>query len=130
MSETFCARVLCAEPASAALLINARELSAHVVDIREETSITGVPLCGGHADGVVVPSGWTQQDMRSPVVIAEKEPELVLLDDARSDRSEEELILFDDARSDRSEAEEEVAEAAGGEVPPLLKRAFRAAGLD
>ncbi len=135
MSETFCARVLCAEPASAILLINARDLSAHVADLSDETSATGVPLCSVHADGVVVPTGWTQEDMRSPIVPIEAEPELVLLDDARSDRAEadDDLVLFDDvspASPEPSETEEDLEEATGGEVPPLLSRAFRAAGLE
>ena len=118
MPGRFCARVLCGETASAALLINARELTAHLVDIDEETAIDGVPLCRHHADAVVVPVGWSLVDSRSPA----PEPELVLLDDAPSD--EPEALELPKAVEDDEE------DAAVGEVPPLLSRAFRAAGLD
>lgn len=124
MSGEYCARVLCSEPASAILLINARDLSAQIVDIQEDTGIAGVPLCRVHADAVVVPLGWTLEDLRTQA----PEPELVLLDDAASDQPESSgprrLPTMDEAD------EEDMDEAAVGEVPPLLSRAFRAAGLD
>ena len=41
----FCARVSCRAGASAILLINARDLAAHVVNIQEHTAVVGVPLC-------------------------------------------------------------------------------------
>lgn len=118
MPEKFCARVLCGEIASAALLINARELSAHLVDIHEESGLDGVPLCRRHADAVVVPVGWSLADSRSPA----PEPELVLVDDTPADEPEPPKLL--------NAAEDDEEEAAVGEVPPLLSRAFRAAGLD
>ena len=124
MSGEYCARVLCSEHASAILLINARDLSAQIVDIQEDTGIAGVRLCRIHADAVVVPLGWTLEDSRTRV----PEPELVLLDDAASDLSESSgarrLPTMEEAE------EEDMDEAAVGEVPPLLSRAFRAAGLD
>ena len=124
MSGEYCARVLCSEPASAILLINARDLSAQIVDIQEDTGIAGVPLCRVHADAVVVPLGWTLEDLRTQA----PEPELVLLDDAASDQPESSgprrLPTMEEAD------EEDMDEAAVGEVPPLLSRAFRAAGLD
>lgn len=124
MSREFCARVLCGERASAALLINARDLSAQVMDIGEEAGIAGVPLCRAHADGVVVPVGWAQADLRSPYA----EPELVLVDDADSDSPDQpQPLRLPNAMEAVDDGEEE---AAGGEVPPLLSRAFRAAGLD
>ena len=56
------------------------------------------------------------------------EPELVLVDDAASDSSEpsgvHRLPTMEEAE------EEDMDQAAVGEVPPLLSRAFRAAGLD
>ena len=109
---------MCGEIASAALLINARELTAHLVDIDEETAIDGVPLCRHHADAVVVPVGWSLIASRSPA----PEPELVLVDDTPADEPEPPKLL--DA------VEEDEEDAAVGEVPPLLSRAFRAAGLD
>lgn len=129
MSGEFCARVSCGEHASAVLLINARELSAHVVDIQEEANIGGVRLCRVHADAVAVPLGWTQTDNRSPAAEqVEFEPELVLVEDAPSNSSGYPGAL---RLPEVAEAEEEdMEDAAVGEVPPLLSRAFRAAGLD
>ena len=128
MSGKFCTRVSCGERASAVLLINARELAALVVDIREETGIAGVPLCRAHADTVVVPLGWTQADSRPPVEETEFEPELVLVGDAPSKSSGYPGAL---RLPEMEEAAAEDMEAAAvGEVPPLLSRAFRAAGLD
>lgn len=125
MSGKFCARATCCARATAVLLINARELSAEIVDIRENTSIAGVALCRAHADGVVVPLGWTLADSRLPVEESEFEPELVLVDDAAPESPEAFRL------PDRQEAvEEDMEDAAVGEVPPLLSRAFRAAGLD
>ena len=121
MSGKFCARTTCSARATAILLINARELSVQIVDIREDDGIVGVPLCRAHADGVVVPLGWALADLRPPVEESEFEPELVLVDDATPD-SPEPLRL--------PQVEEDLEDAAGGEVPPLLSRAFRAAGLD
>ena len=124
MSGEYCARVLCSEHASAILLINARDLSAQIVDIQEDTGIGGVRLCRMHADAVVVPVGWTKQDLRTRAA----EPELVLVDDAGSDLPEpsdaRRLPIIEEAD------EEDIDQAAVGEVPPLLSRAFRAAGLD
>ena len=125
MSEKFCARATCGERASASLLINARDLSAQLVDIQEDTGIAGVPLCRSHADGVVVPLGWTLADSRTPYEESEFEPELVLVDDAASE-SPEPFRLPDMEAA----AVEDMEDAAVGEVPPLLSRAFRAAGLD
>ena len=121
MSEKFCARVSCGERASAVLLIGARDLSAQLVDIGEEYGIGGVPLCRAHADAVVVPLGWTLADSRSPA----PEPELVLIDDGSSGSSGA-LRLPTVEEADQDDMEE----AAVGEIPPLLSRAFRAAGLD
>ncbi|MDE0116345.1 MAG: DUF3499 family protein [bacterium] len=124
MPGNFCARVSCGARASAILLINARDLAAHVVDIQEHTAVAGVPLCRAHADAVVVPLGWTLSDSRSPAA----EPELVLIDDAASGSPGSSGVL---RLPPIEEAEEEdMEEAAGGEIPPLLSRAFRAAGLD
>ena len=124
MSGKFCARATCGERATAILLINARELSAEIVDIREDTGIVGVSLCRAHADGVAVPLGWAQADLRPPVEESEFEPELVLVDAAASEPTEAlELPGIDGAVED-------MEDAAVGEVPPLLSRAFRAAGLD
>ena len=124
MSGEYCARVLCSEGASAILLINARDLSAQVVDLQGESGIAGVRLCRIHAGAVVVPVGWTKEDLRSLAT----EPELVLVDDASSDLPESSgarrLPSLEEAD------EEDMEEAAVGEVPPLLSRAFRAAGLD
>ena len=123
MSGKFCARTTCGARASAILLINARDLSAEIVDIREDTGIAGVPLCRAHADSLAVPLGWTLSDMRSPV--EDFEPELVLIDDDASGPPEAFRL------PDREEAAlEDMEDAAVGEVPPLLSRAFRAAGLD
>lgn len=121
----FCARLLCGERASGILLINAQDLSAQVVGIYEDTGIAGVSLCRAHADGIVVPLGWTLSDSRPPVEETEFEPELVLIDDASSDSTE-------DLRLPEVEevVDEDMEDAAVGEVPPLLSRAFRAAGLD
>lgn len=105
-------------------MIGARDLSAQLVDIGEEYGIGGVPLCRAHADAVVVPLGWTLSDSRSPAA----EPELVLIDDAASGSPGSSGVL---RLPPIEEAEEEdMEEAAGGEIPPLLSRAFRAAGLD
>lgn len=132
MSKIFCSRVSCGERASAFLLINARELSAHVVDIREDTGIAGVSLCRTHADAVVVPLGWTQADLRTPVEETEFEPELVLVDDEPSDSSRKPgAFQFPDVNdADEYDDEDDIEEEAVGEIPPLLSRAFRAAGLD
>ena len=125
MSGKFCARATCGARATAILLINARELSAEIVDNREDTGIAGVALCRAHADGIVVPLGWTLADSRPPVEESEFEPELVLVDDAESDSPKEFRL------PDMEEAVvEDMEDAAVGEVPPLLSRAFRAAGLD
>lgn len=123
MSSKFCARVSCGARASAILLINARDLAAHVVDIREHSSVAGVPLCRAHADAVVVPLGWTLSDTRPPA--DEFEPELVLIDDGSSGSPE--AFRLPEVEE---EAEDDMEDAAVGEVPPLLSRAFRAAGLD
>lgn len=127
MSVKFCARVSCGKRASAILMIGARELAAHLVDIHEERGIGGVPLCRAHADAVVVPLGWTLADSRSPAT----EPELVLVDDGASDSSDS-SGSSDPLRLPTMEEvdEEDMEEAAVGEIPPLLSRAFRAAGLD
>ncbi len=124
MSVKFCARVSCGKRASAILLIGARELAAHLVDIHEERGIGGVPLCRVHADAVVVPLGWTLADSRSPAT----EPELVLVGDGASGSSDSSGPLRLPTMEEVDE--EEMEEAAVGEVPPLLSRAFRAAGLD
>lgn len=123
MSGKFCARVLCDECATAILLIKAQDLSAQIVGIREDTGVAGVPLCRVHADGIVVPLGWTLSDSRPPA--DEFEPELVLIDVASSDTSEDFRLP-----EMEEEAEQDMEDAAVGEVPPLLSRAFRAAGLD
>ena len=125
MSATFCARVSCGEPASAVLFINARELAAQLVDAGDDSSAVGVLLCRAHADAVVVPLGWTKADSRS----SPSEPDLVLIDEAASDSADGasgtlRLPVVEE------EAETDLEEAAGGEIPPLLSRAFRAAGLD
>ncbi len=125
MSEKFCARATCGERASASLLINARDLSAQVIDIQEDTGIASVSLCRSHADGIVVPLGWTQADSRTPYEESEFEPELVLVDDASSE-SDDALRLPEMGEA----VQEDMEDAAIGEVPPLLSRAFRAAGLD
>ena len=123
MPGKFCARLLCDQRATAILLMNARELSAQIVGIHEATGIAGVSLCRVHADGIAVPLGWTLSDSRPAA--DEFEPELVLIDDASSDSPEAfRLPEMED------EVEEDLEDAAGGEVPPLLSRAFRAAGLD
>ncbi len=124
MSVKFCARVSCGKRASAILLIGARELAAHLVDIHEERGIGGVPLCRAHADAVVVPLGWTLSDSRSPAT----EPELVLVDDGASNSSGSSGPLRLPTMEEVDE--EDMEEAAVGEIPPLLSRAFRAAGLD
>ncbi|WP_419850062.1 DUF3499 family protein [Candidatus Poriferisocius sp.] len=125
MSGKFCARVTCGARASAALLINARDLSAQLVDIQDDDGVAGVPLCRAHADGVVVPLGWTLADSRTPFEGSEFEPELVLVDDAASESPEAFRL------PDMEEAiVEDMEDAAVGEVPPLLSRAFRAAGID
>ena len=125
MSAKFCARSTCGERASAILLINARDLSAQLIDVEDDTGIVGVPLCRHHADAVGVPLGWTLADLRTPFEEAEFEPELVLVDDSSS-KSPEVFRL-----PDMEEAMvEDMEDAAVGEVPPLLSRAFRAAGLD
>ena len=125
MSGKFCARTTCGARATAVLLINARDLSAEIVDIHEDTGVAGVSLCRAHADGIVVPLGWTQGDLRPPVEESEFEPELVLIDDDASGPPEAFRL------PDREEAVlEDMEDAAVGEVPPLLSRAFRAAGLD
>ena len=123
MSGKICARVSCDKRASGILLINAQELSAQIVGIHEDTGIAGVPLCRVHADGIVVPLGWTLSDSRPPA--DEFEPELVLIDDASSESSEAFRLP-----EMEEEAEDDMEDAAVGEVPPLLSRAFRAAGLD
>lgn len=128
MSRKFCARVSCGARASAVLLINARDLAAHVVDFREHTDVAGVPLCRAHADAVVVPLGWTLADLRTPAGENEFEPELVLVDDTSSDSPESSGTLRFPTMQEADE--EDMEEAAGGEIPPLLSRAFRAAGLD
>ena len=125
MSGKFCARATCGARASALLLINARDLSAEIVGIREDTGIAGVPLCRAHADSLAVPLGWTLSDSRPPVEESEFEPELVLVDDNASDPPE--AFRLPDWEE---EVEEDMEDAAVGEVPPLLSRAFRAAGLD
>ena len=61
------------------LFINARELVAQIVDITVEAGIDGVPLCRAHADAVIAPVGWTQEDLRSPFSPVEFEPELTLI---------------------------------------------------
>ena len=129
MSAKFCARVSCGERASALLLINARELAAYLVGIQEEAGIAGVPLCRCHADAVVVPVGWTQADSRPPAEEAEFEPELVLIDDGPSESSGYPGALRLPVMGEAEEEDDDMEEAVG-EVPPLLSRAFRAAGLD
>jgi len=124
MSATFCARVSCGEPASAVLFINARELAAQLVDAGDDSSAVGVLLCRAHADAVVVPLGWTKADSRS----SPSEPDLVLIDEAASDSADSSGTLRLPVAEE--EAETDLEEAAGGEIPPLLSRAFRAAGLD
>ena len=104
-------------------MINAQDLSAQIVGIQEDTGIAGVPLCRVHGDGIVAPLGWTLSDTRPPA--DEFEPELVLIDDASSDSSEQFRLP-----EMEEEVEEDMEDAAVGEVPPLLSRAFRAAGLD
>ena len=128
MPKRFCTRVSCAERASAILLINARDLSAQVVDIAEDTGIAGVLLCRTHADAVAVPVGWTQADLRPPAEEPDFEPELVLIDDDTPDATEAPgaFSFPDKAIDDDDDLDDEVL----GEVPPLLSRAFRAAGLD
>ena len=118
----------CGARASAILLINARELAAQVVDIREHDGVAGVPLCRAHADAVVVPLGWTLADSRSPAGESEFEPELVLIDDDSSDSAGSSGTLRLPTMEEVDE--EDLEEAAVGEIPPLLSRAFRAAGLD
>ena len=125
MSGDFCARSTCGNQATASLLINARDLSAQIVDSSEDTGVAGVSLCRAHADGIVVPLGWTQADLRSPVEEFESEPELVLVDDGPN-AFPATLRLPDEDGS----VEDEIEDDAGGEVPPLLSRAFRAAGFD
>lgn len=125
MSGKFCSRATCGEHASAVLLINARDLSAQLVDIQDDDGVAGVPLCRAHADGVVVPLGWTLADSRTPIEESEFEPELVLVDDASSEPPKAFRL------PDMEEAiAEDMEDAAVGEVPPLLSRAFRAAGID
>ena len=106
-------------------MINAQDLSAQIVGIQEDTGIAGVPLCRVHADGIVVPLGWTLSDSRPPAEEVDFEPELVLIDDTPSDSSERFRLP-----EMEEEVEEDLEDAAVGEVPPLLSRAFRAAGLD
>ncbi len=125
MSPRFCARSTCGELATAILLINARDLSAQLIDIQDDTGIAGVPLCRHHADAVVVPLGWTLADLRTPFEESEFEPELVLVDDSSSNPPE--VFRLPDMEET---IEEDMEDAAVGEVPPLLSRAFRAAGLD
>ncbi|WP_420638915.1 DUF3499 family protein [Candidatus Poriferisocius sp.] len=134
MQSRFCARVSCGEPATAALFINARELVAQIVDITDEAGIDGVPLCRAHADAVIAPVGWTQEDLRSPFSPVEFEPELTLIDDVAPESPELPDVVplprmesIDGARLD---GDDDLNDEAVGEVPPLLSRAFRAAGLD
>jgi len=123
--QKFCARATCGERATAVLLINARELSVQIVDIREDPGVVGVALCCAHAGGTVAPLGWTLADLRSPAEAFECEPELVLVEAAPSEPPEARRL------PERGEAvPEDMEDAAVGEVPPLLSRAFRAAGLD
>ena len=79
-----------------------------------------------------MPVGWTLTDLRSPPTEAEPEPEAI--DESESVPSfEPELVLIDDRSNgsqDADEASEVDMQEVVGEVPPLLSRAFRAAGLD
>lgn len=124
MSATFCARVPCGEPASAVLLINARDLAVQLVDVGDDAIVAGVPLCRAHADAVVVPLGWTKADSRS----LPSGPDLVLVDEAAADSTDSSGTLRLPVVEEDFETDME--DTAVGEIPPLLSRAFRAAGLD
>lgn len=59
-----CARVGCAEPATAALLLDPGHAIARLVDATDEP-LGSASLCRAHADRVGVPIGWILTDERT-----------------------------------------------------------------
>ncbi len=135
MPPIFCARTLCGTVASAILFINARELTAQLVDLDSTSSGGGVPLCKSHADAVVVPQGWELRDLRTPAFEPEFDldpkaaPAITTVSSANADVANTEPELT----SDLPVLEETASQAdptPNKEATPLLNRAFRAAGLN
>jgi hypothetical protein len=59
-----CARVGCAEPVTAVLVLDPGQAIAHLVDVTDDP-LGAASLCTAHADRVGVPIGWVLTDERT-----------------------------------------------------------------
>jgi hypothetical protein len=60
-----CDRPLCSAPATASLSYDYSARHAWLDDLDDEVDPHAHDLCAEHADGLVVPRGWTRDDRRS-----------------------------------------------------------------
>jgi hypothetical protein len=60
-----CAHTTCIAEAEACLRFDYSARSAWVDDLEPVASPDAYDLCGGHADGLTVPVGWTRTDRRA-----------------------------------------------------------------
>lgn len=64
--ERLCERPGCSENAAVAYGMRTEDLVFWLDALRESTSATGGVLCQRHGDSMVVPRGWTLDDLRDP----------------------------------------------------------------
>ena len=64
--ERLCERPGCSENAAVAYGMRTEDLVFWLDALRESTSVTGGVLCQRHGDSMVVPRGWTLDDLRDP----------------------------------------------------------------
>jgi len=153
-----CARVTCANPATALLVFDPRETWARLCDYDSSSRVVGISLCAEHGDSVRVPDGWTIVDDRTGVPRLAAVP--TAADESTSPAASAQPVEADEpaeSRVDETDAGEappdEADEAASptlwsvdeeepdgddetrddldvDETTPLLSRAFRAAHVD
>ena len=66
LMERLCERPGCSENAAVAYGMRTEDLVFWLDVLRESSSVTGGVLCQRHGDSMVVPRGWTLDDLRDP----------------------------------------------------------------
>lgn len=73
--DRLCGRPGCSEPASVAYGMRAEDLVFWLDVLPESTDAIGGVLCRRHANSMVVPRGWTLDDLRDPDLHLFRPPE-------------------------------------------------------
>ncbi|MXW41804.1 MAG: DUF3499 family protein [Acidimicrobiia bacterium] len=134
MLQIYCARTLCSNVASSVLFINARALTAQLVDLDAASIVGGVPLCTIHGNAVVVPQGWELRDMRTPAYEADFKTQStadIKPEPAKEPEPATKLVRIPILNSETEDfLEDTPTDVSANNTTPMLSRALRAAGFD